>query len=85
MKNAALLQKWIHLVPEAVLVICILIFVAKMCIGNVLNYFVPRIPFSFILTYNELDHSLPACLSLRGWKTDRASYLDRLSFSSESF
>jgi hypothetical protein len=38
MKNAALLQKWIHLVPVVVLVICILVFVAKFVIGNVLNY-----------------------------------------------
>jgi hypothetical protein len=48
-----------------------------------------------ILTYNELDHSLPAglraginylqiLLPLRDWKKERLGYLDRLSFGSES-
>ncbi len=52
----------------------------------------------FFLTYNELDHSLPACVpacryqltpntittAKRGWIKDRVGYFDRLSSSSES-
>jgi hypothetical protein len=45
-----------------------------------------------ILTFNELDHSLPACLPaginylqillpLRDWKKDMVGYLNRLYFS----
>jgi hypothetical protein len=55
---------------------------------------ITQIASATILTYNELDHSLPACLRpginqlqillpLRGWKKDRVGYLDRISYSSD--
>jgi hypothetical protein len=51
---------------------------------------------AYIITYNELDHSLPACvpvsinfksiksITTARLKKDMVGYLDRLSFSGES-
>jgi hypothetical protein len=56
----------------------------------------PYAKINLILTYNELDHSLRACLpacryqltsntiTTADWKKDRVGYLDIISFSSES-